>query len=117
MDYRDDIKQCYSAIMQQESFAVQMHITMGVDIRPLAQTLDLLKIVMVYAWEHLGYGTYKDFFKGKELETKYLSLSNYSHSDKIGDFRKFLKQFRVRTLFDDDMASLAKMEEIVEAIA
>ena len=119
MDYREDIKKCYSSIMEQEKGVVTMHVSLGfaVDIRPLTQTLDILKIMMVYAWEKYGYGTYKDYFHGKELETKYLSILKYPHDVIINDFRKYLKKFHVRTLFDDDLVSLEKMEEIINSLS
>ena len=96
-----------------------MQLSMGfsMDIGPITRTLDDLKIIMVYAWEKYGYGTYKDFFHGKELETKYLFFLKYPHEVIIRDFKKYLKQFRVRTIFDDDMNSLEKMEEIIDGLS
>ena len=72
MDYREDIKKCYDSIIEQEKTTVNMELSMGfsVNFRTIYQTLDLLKVMMVYAWGKYGYGNYKDFFKGKELETK-----------------------------------------------
>lgn len=118
MDYKEDIQACYSSIMEQEKMVVNMQFSMGfsMDIRPLTQTLDILKIMMVYAWEKLGYGTYKDFFKGKELEAKYLSIIKYPHEVIIKDFIKYLGQFHVRTIFDDDVKTLEKMKEILLTI-
>ena len=118
MDYKEDIKKCYSSIMEQEQIAVNMHISMGfaMDISPITRTLDDLKVIMVYAWEKYGYGTYKDFFRGKDLETKYLGFIKYPHEVIINDFKKYLKLFRVRTIFDDDLESLEKMEEIITSL-
>lgn len=118
MDYRGEIKKCYASIMEQEKIVVNMSLSMGfsVDIKPLTQTVDILKMMMVYAWERLGYGSYKDFFHGKELETKYLSLKQYSDESILNDFKKYLKQSHVRTIFDDDVKALEKMEEIIASL-
>lgn len=118
MDYSKDIEECYSSIMNQEDAVVNMQLSMGfaMDIRPLAQTLDNLKIMMVYAWERNGYGTYKDFFKGKELESKYLSFKEYPHEVIVRDFLKYLKLSHVRIMFDDDLKTLEKMKEILLAL-
>ena len=118
MDYRGDIKKCYSSIMEQEKLTANMELSMGfsVNLRTIYQTLDILKIIMVYAWEKHGYGSYKDFFQGKELETKYLSIIKYPHEAIVNDFKKYLKQSHVRTIFDDDLKSLEKMEEIINSL-
>ena len=118
MDYKEDIKKCYSSIMEQEKTAVNMELSMGfsINVRTIYQTLDVLKVMMAYAWEKHGYGTYKDFFKGKELETKYLSIRQHSHNVVVNDFKNYLKQFHVRTIFDDDVKSLEKMEEIIASL-
>lgn len=118
MDYRESIKDCFANILEQEKLLVSMNFSMGLsmDIRPLAQTLDNLKIMMVYAWEKKGYGTYKEFFHGKELETKYLSILNYPHDVVINDFKKYLRLNHVRTMFDDDLKSLEQMEEIMNSL-
>ena len=118
MDYREDIKRCYFSIMEQEKTTVNMELSMGfsINVRTIYQTLDVLKIMMVYAWEKYGYGTYKDFFKGKELETKYLSIRQHKHDVVINDFKNYLRQFHVRTIFDDDVKSLEKMEEIINSL-
>jgi len=118
MDYREDIKKCYSSIMEQERITVNMESSLGfsVNVRTIYQSLDFLKIIMVYAWEKYGYGTYKDFFKGKELEIKYLNIKKYPHDVMVNDFKKYLKQFHVRTIFDDDVKSLKKMEEIINSL-
>ena len=118
MDYREDIKRCYSSIMEQEKTTVNMELSMGfsMNFRTIYQTLDVLKVMMVYAWEKYGYGTYKDFFKGKELETKYLNIRQYPHDVIINDFKKYLRQFHVRTIFDDDVKTLEKMEEIINSL-
>ena len=118
MDYKEDIKRCYSCIMKQEKTTVDMELSMGfsMNFRTIYQTLDILKIMMVYAWEKYGYGTYKDYFKGNELETKYLSIRQHPHDVIINDFKKYLKQFHVRTIFDDDLKSLEKMEEIINSL-
>ena len=118
-DYREEIKKCYASIMEQENLCVNMESTLGfsVNLRTIYQTLDILKIVMVYAWEKYGYGSYKDFFYGKELETKYLSIKRYSDEVIINDFKKYLKQSHVNTIFDDDIRTLRKMEEILNSLA
>lgn len=118
MDYREDIKRCYSSIMEQEGTTVNIDFSMGflMNLRTIYQTLDVLKMMMVYAWEKFGYGSYKDFFHGKELETKYLSIRQYSHDVIVNDFKKYLKQFHVRTMFDDDVKVLEKMEEIIYSL-
>lgn len=118
MDFKEDIKKCYSSIMEQEKAVVNMQFSMGftVDIKPLTQTLDILKIMMVYAWEKYGYGSYKDFFHGKELETKYLSIIQYPDDVIVNDFKKYLKQSHVKTIFDDDLKSIERMENIVNSL-
>ncbi len=118
MDYREYIKKCYTSIIEQEKTTVNMELSMGfsVNVRTIYQTLDILKIMMVYAWEKYGYGTYKDFFKGKELETKYLSIIQHPHDIVVNDFKNYLKQFHVRTIFDDDVKVLEKMEEIINSL-
>lgn len=118
MDYKEDIRRCYSCIMEQEKTTVNMELSMGfsMNFRTIYQTLDVLKIMMVYAWEKYGYGTYKEFFKGRELETKYLNIKQHPHDVIINDFKKYLKQFHVRTIFDDDLKSLEKMEEIINSL-
>jgi hypothetical protein len=118
MDYRVDIKKCYNSIMEQEKTTVNMEFYMGfsMNFRTIYQTLDILKIMMVYAWEKYGYGTYKDYFKGNELETKYLSIRQHPHDIVVNDFRNYLKQFHVRTIFDDDVKPLEKMEEIINSL-
>jgi len=118
MDYREDIKKCYSSIMEQEKTTVNMELSMGfpMNFRTIYQTLDMLKVMMVYAWEKYEYGTYKEFFKGKELETKYLSIRQYPHEVIVNDFKKYLRQFHVRTIFDDDIKALEKMEEIINSL-
>lgn len=118
MDYREDIKKCYSSIMKQEKTTVNMEFSMGfsMNLRSIYQTLDALKVMMMYAWEKYGYGTYKDFFNGKELEMKYLNTRQYPHDVIVNDFKKYLKQFHVRTIFDDDLKSLEKMEEIINSL-
>ena len=104
--------------MEQEKTTVNMELSMGfsVNFRTIYQTLDLLKVMMVYAWEKYGYGNYKDFIKGKELETKYLSIIQHPHDVVVNDFKNYLKQFHVRTIFDDDVKSLEKMEEIINSL-
>ena len=118
MDYKEDIKRCYSCIMEQEKTTVNMELSMGfsMNFRTIYQTLDVLKVMMVYAWEKYGYGTYKDFFKGKELEAKYLTIKQHPHDVIINDFNNYLKQFHVKTIFDDDLKSLEKMEEIINSL-
>lgn len=118
MDYREDIKKCYSSIMEQEKTAVNMELSIGfsMNFRSIYQTLDVLKIIMAYAWEKYGYGTYKDFFCGKELETKYLNIIKYPHEIVVNDFKKYLRQSHVRTIFDDDVNALGKMEEIIASL-
>ena len=118
MDYKEDIRKCFSSIMEQEKTTVNMELSMGfsINFRTIYQTLDLLKVMMVYAWEKYGYGNYKDFFKGKELETKYLSIRQYPQDVVVNDFKNYLKQFHVRTIFDDDVKSLEKMEEIINSL-
>lgn len=118
MKYKEDIKKCYSSIIEQEKTTVNMELSMGfsMNFRTIYQTLDLLKVMMVYAWEKYGYGTYKDFFKGKELETKYLSIRQHPHDVVVNDFKKYLRQFHVRTIFDDDVKALEKMEEIINSL-
>ena len=105
--------------MKQEKFTVNMELSLGfsVNLRTIYQTLDILKIMMVYAWEKCEYGSYKDFFHGKELETKYLSIIQYPHETIVNDFKKYLKQSHVRTIFDDDLQTLKKMEEIINSLA
>ena len=117
-DYREDLKKCYASIMEQEKFTVNMESSLGfsVNLRTIYQTLDILKIMMVYAWERLGYGSYKDFFHGKELESKFLSIKPYPDETIINDFKKYLKQSHVRTIFDDDINALEKMEKILNAL-
>lgn len=117
-DYREGIKKCYASIMEQENLTVNIECTLGfsVNLRTIYQTLDILKIMMAYAWEKHGYGSYKDFFQGKELETKYLSFLQYSDEVIVNDFKKYLKQFHVRTIFDDDIKALEKMEEIINSL-
>ena len=119
MDFREDINKCYLIIMEQEKLTVNMESSLGfsVNLRTVYQTLDILKIMMVYAWEKYGYGSYKDFFHGKELEAKYLSILQYPDDVIINDFKKYLKQFHVRTIFNDDLRSLEKMEEIISSLA
>ena len=119
MNYREDIKKCFAEIKDHEKSAVNMQFSMGfsMDITPIFKTLDDLKIMMVYAWERLGYGTYKDFFHGKELETKYLSFLKFPHQTLINDFKKYLDIFRVKTIFDDDIETLEKMKEIINYVA
>lgn len=118
IDYRDDIKKCYSSIMEQERVTVNMGFSLGLDenLRSIYQTLDVLKIIMVYAWEKLGYGTYKDYFHGKELESKYLDLKQHTHEDIVNNSKNYLKKFHVRTIFDDDLKTLEKMEEIINSL-
>ena len=118
MDYREDIKKCYSSIMEQENLTVNMESSLGfsVNLRTIYQTLDILKIMMAYAWEKNELGSYKDFFHGKELETKYLSIIQYPHEAIVNDFKKYLKLSHVRTIFDDDLQTLKKMEEIVNTL-
>lgn len=118
MDYREDIKKCYDSIIEQEKTTVNMELSMGfsVNFRTIYQTLDLLKVMMVYAWGKYGYGNYKDFFKGKELETKYLGIIQHPHDVVVNDFKNYLKQFHVRTIFDDDVKTLEKMEEIINSL-
>lgn len=118
MNCKDDIKECYASIMEQEKLAVNMDFSLGfsMDLRTIYQTLDILKIMMVYAWEKQGYGSYKDFFHGKELETKYLSIIQYPNEAIVNDFKKYLKQFLVRTIFDDNAKALEKMEEIINSL-
>ncbi len=118
MNYREDIKKCYASIMEQEKTTVNMDLSMGfpMNFRTIYQTLDVLKFMMVYAWERHGYGSYKDFFHGKELETKYLSIKQYPNESILNDFKKYLKQFHVRTIFDDDVKALEKMEEIIASL-
>ena len=118
MDYREEIKECYKSIMEQERGIVNMQFSLGfsMDIKPLAQTLDNLKIMMVYAWERLGYGTYNDFFRGKELEEKYLSFLQFPHEVVVNDFKKYLDLFHVKTIFDDDLASLENMKIIINSL-
>ena len=118
MDYREDIKKCYSSIMEQEKAAVNMDFTTGfsVNLQTIYQSLDILKIMLVYAWERHGYGTYKFFFHGKELETKYLNIKQNPNELIINDFKKFLKQSFVRIIFDDDTEALVKIEEIVNSL-
>lgn len=119
MNYREIIKKCYQSILEEEKITVNMQFSMGfnVDTRPIFQTLDILKIMMVYAWEKLEYGTYKDFLHGKELETKYLGFLQYPHDVIIQDSRKYLKLSHVRTIFDDNLNTLNTMERIINAIA
>lgn len=116
--YREEIRKCYAGIMEQEKLCVNMESSLGfsVNLRTIYQTLDILKIMMAFAWERLGYGTYKDFFQGKELETKYLSIIQYPNNLIVNDFTKYLKQSHVRTIFDDDLKSLEKMEEIINLL-
>jgi len=104
--------------MEQEKTTVNMELSMGfpMNFRTIYQTLDMLKVMMVYAWEKYEYGTYKEFFKGKELETKYLSIRQYPHEVIVNDFKKYLRQFHVRTIFDDDIKALEKMEEIINSL-
>ena len=118
MDYREDIKKCYSSIMEQEKATVNMELSLGLsmNLRSIYGTLDVLKIMMVYAWERHGYGSYKDFFHGKELETKYLGIKQYPDESIVNDFKKYLKQFHVKTIFDDDVKALEKMEEIINSL-
>ncbi len=118
MDYREDIKQCYSSIMEQESIVVNMHISRGfaIDIRPLVKTLDALKVMMVYVWEQHRYGTYKDFFHGKELETKYIDFIKSPHDLIISESKRYLHTFHVRTMFDDDLKLLEKMENLLDSL-
>lgn len=118
MDYREDIKKCYASIMEQEKVTANMEFSLGfsVNFRTIYQTLDMLKIMMVYAWEKLGYGTYKEFFKGKELEEKYHNIRQHPHDVIINDFKNYLRQFHVRTIFDDDIKPLEKMEEIINSL-
>ncbi|MBR3022155.1 MAG: hypothetical protein IKH59_07315 [Bacteroidaceae bacterium] len=118
MDYREDIKKCYSSIMEQEKTAVNMELSLGfsVNLRTIYQTLDVLKIMMAYAWEKHRYGSYRDFFHGKEMESKYLGIKQYPHESIVNDFKKYLKQFHVRTIFDDDVNALEKMEEIISSL-
>ncbi len=116
MDYREDIKKCYLSILTQEDITVNMELTIGANCRTIYQTLDVLKVMMAYAWEKHGYGTYKDFFKGHELESKYLSILNYPIEVVVSDFKKYLKQFHVRTIFDDDVNVLRKMEAIIYSL-
>ena len=118
MELKGDIKKCYSSIMEQEKLTVNMEASLGfsVNLRTIYQTLDILKIMMVYAWEKYGYGSYKDFFHGKELEAKYLSIIQYPDDVIVNDFKKYLKQSHVRTIFDDDLKSLEKMEEIINSL-
>lgn len=117
-DYREDIKECYMCIMEQEKLTVNMEFSLAfsVNLRTIYQTLDILKIMMVYAWEKHRYGSYKDFFHGKELETKYLSIIQYSDEVIVNDFKKYLKQFHVRTIFDDNVKVLVKMEKIINSL-
>lgn len=118
MDYKEDIKRCYSCIMKQEKTTVDMEFSMGfsMNFRTVYQTLDVLKIMMVYAWEKYGYGSYKDFFQGKELETKYLNIIQYPDNIIVNDFKKYLKKFHVKTIFDDEMDTLHKMEDIINSL-
>lgn len=118
MDYREEIKKCYASIMEQEKTAVNMELSMGfpMNFRTIYQTLDVLKIMMVYSWEKHGYGSYKEFFHGKELETKYLSIKQYPEESIVNDFKKFLKQSHVRIIFDDDVKALEKIEEIINTL-
>lgn len=118
MDYREDIKKCYTSIIEQEKTTVNMELSLGfsVNVRTIYQTLDVLKIMMVYAWEKHGYGSYKDFFHGKELETKYLNIMQYPDESIVNDFKKYLKQSHVRTIFDDDGKVLKKMEEVINSL-
>jgi len=118
-NYKEVIKKCYQQILEEESITVNMQFSLGfsVDTRSIFQTLDVLKLMMVYAWEILKYGTYKDFFHGKELETKYLSILNYPHDVIIKDFRNYLKLNRVRIIFDDNISTVETMEKIINAIA
>lgn len=118
MDYKEDIKRCYSCIIEQEKNTVNMEFSMGfsMNFRTIYQTLDVLKIMMVYAWEKYGYGSYKDFFQGKELETKYLNIIQYPDNIIVNDFKKYLKKFHVKTIFDDEMDALHKMEDIINSL-
>ena len=118
VDYREDIKTCYASIMEQEKLTVNMEFSLGfsVNLRTIYQTLDILKIMMVYVWEKYEYGSYKDFFHGKELETKYLSIKQFPDKSIINDFKKYLKQSHVNTIFDDDVRTLKKMEEIINLL-
>lgn len=118
MNYREDIKKCFFCIMEQEKATVNMEFTMGFSIyfRTIYQTLDMLKVMMVYAWEKCGYGTYKDFFKGKELESKYLSIKQHPNDVVVNDFKNYLRQFHVRTIFEDDVKVLEKMEKIINSL-
>lgn len=118
MDYKEDIKRCYSCIMEQEKTTVNMEFSMGfsMNFRTIYQTLDVLKIMMVYAWEKYGYGSYKDFFQGKELETKYLNIIQYPDNIIVNDFKKYIKKFHVKTIFDDEMETLHKMEDIINSL-
>ena len=115
---QEEIKECYSNIMEKEKITVEIEFSIGfsINFRTIYQTLDALKIMMVYAWEKYEYGTYKDFFKGKELETKYLSVRQYPHEIVVNDFKKYLRLFHVRTIFDEDVESLKKMEEIINSL-
>ncbi len=119
MDYREDIKKSYACIMEQEKLTVNMEFSFGfsMNFRTIYQTLDILKIMMAYAWEKHGYGTYKDFFKGKELETKYQNIVQHPDELIINDFKKYLKQFHVRTIFDDEIETLEMMENIINSLA
>ncbi len=118
MDYREDIKKCYTSIMEQEKLTVNMESSLGfsVNLRTIYQTLDVLKMMMVFAWEKHRYGSYKDFFHGKELETKYLSIIQYPDKVIVNDFQKYLEQFHVKTIFDDDVKALEKMKEIINSL-
>lgn len=118
MNYREDIQECYSSIMEQEKMVVNMSLSMGftVNIKPLTQTLDVLKIMLVFAWEKNKYGSYKDFFHGKELETKYLDIIQYPTETIVNDFKKYLKLSHVKTIFDDDVKVLEKMEIIISSL-
>ncbi|MBQ0156414.1 MAG: hypothetical protein KBT22_07555 [Bacteroidales bacterium] len=116
VSYKEEIKQCFSNIMKQEQVVVNMEIQLGVSVRPLYKSLDNLKMMMVYAWEKYEYGTYKDFFHGKELETKFLDFKNYPHDTIVRESAKFMKLPGVRTIFDDDIETLEKMEDIIQSL-
>lgn len=118
MDYREDIKKCYTSIMEQEKLTVNMEssLAFSVNLRTIYQTLDVLKMMMVFVWEKHGYGSYKDFFHGTELKTKYLSIIQYPDKVIVNDFQKYLEQFHVKTKFDDDVKALEKMKEIINSL-
>lgn len=121
MDYKEDLKKCYSGIMSYEGMVMQFHMMYLLsptppDFRPVFRTLDQLKLITVYAWVVLGYGPYTDFFKGQELPNKFNAMLETTPEMLLMGFKIFLEDPSVVNLPNFDKTLLRKLTEVINSL-